>query len=40
MKLERCISDSKDDYLNVHILKSKMKEEKVIDVEIFNQLLR
>ena len=39
MKLEKCISE-KDDYINVHILRQKMRDDKVIDVEIFNQLLR
>ena len=40
MRLEKIIPENNKELLNVHTLRAKMKEEKSIDVEIFNQLLR
>ena len=40
MELENCISDKRDDLIDMIKLKNKIKVEKAIDIDLFNQLLK
>lgn len=39
MKLENCLSEKSDKFLDMTKLKNKIKVEKAIDIFLFNQLL-
>ena len=40
MELENCISDKREDLIDMTKLRNKIKNEKAIDIELFNQLLK